>query len=587
MNYQPLARKYRPQDFEELVGQPHVTTTLVRAIETKRIGQAYLFAGQRGVGKTSAARILAKCLNCSKGPTAKPCQSCPSCIQITQGSSLDVIEIDGASNRGIDEIRSLRETVKFAPTQGPYRLYIIDEVHQITHDGFNALLKTLEEPPAHVKFIFATTAPHKVPPTILSRCQRFDFRRLDGKTIVSVLQQIAEAERIAMTEGALYTIARASEGSLRDAEVVLEQLVSFCAGTITEQEVNRLLGAIEQDTLLAWTQALLGRDANTALQLLSQQLDQGKDVTQLLIGLLMHLRNLLILRTTADLPASRSSAQAGARSRPDLLEQLLDVPAEQLMRLDEQAKRASPEELLVMGQLLAGAYELARRSPFAQAILEFALIKLATRESWASLEQVIQRLDRLARGSPTSGPVTPPSDLPVMPAESQAPAMTSAAQADPPEPVASDVVGTVSLEEVSVKWPKVLERLGRQKMSLAAYLTDARPLGVVGNQIQLGLPAFTLHQEVLNLAENLRLVEWTFGEVFAKPLSVRYLPAATAAQAGTTLPEPLASPATPGVVHHVPSAVAPESPAHPVPPIVQDIVKLFDATIVEQPPSPS
>ena len=590
MSYLPLARKYRPQTFEELIGQPHVTTTLTRALGTKRIGQAYLFAGQRGVGKTSAARILAKCLNCTHGPAARPCQRCPSCLAIIQGNSLDVLEIDGASNRGIDEVRSLRETVKFAPTQGAYRIYIIDEVHMLTPEAFNALLKTLEEPPSHVKFIFATTTPQKLPPTILSRCQRFDFRRLDGKTIVSALKQVSKAEDIAIEEAALYAIARASEGSLRDAEVMLEQLVSFCAGRIGEQDVSRLLGAVEQEALFAWAQAVLDRDAKTALLFVTQQLEQGKEVVQLLVGLVTHFRNLLILRTTA-----------GVASRQTLLEQLVDVPAEQLSRLDEQATRCAPEELLVIAQLLTGAYELTRRSPFAQAIVEFVLITLATRESWTSLEQVVQRLERLAHASPsrvTTASVLDPPPAPVTPkapsspsAEPTRPTVVPAAQspqATPGSPqaavtVASPEAEAVSREEAIERWPTVLERIGRQKMSLAAYLAESRPVGVSGDQIDVGIPGFALHQEVLTLVEHLRLVERVLEEVFVHPLRIHY----------TTLPAP--SPAPPPPAAAQPSAVADamaaaetsDSSDKPVPPIVQDIVKLFDATIVNSPPPQS
>jgi len=590
----PLARKYRPQTFEDLVGQPHVTTPLTRAIEAKRVGQAYLFTGQRGVGKTSAARILAKCLNCVKGPIAKPCQQCPSCLEITGGSSLDVIEIDGASNRGIDEIRSLRETVKFAPTHGAFRIYIIDEVHQITHDGFNALLKTLEEPPAHVKFIFATTTAHKVPATILSRCQRFDFRRLNGKTIVPVLKDIAKAERIAIEDDALYTIARAAEGSLRDAEVILEQLVSFCAGPIQEEDVNRLVGAIEQDALLEWMRALLDHDANAALLLLSRQLEQGKEVTHLLVGLLMHLRNLLILRTTTD-PARGG---AGAPSRQALLEQLVDLPTEQLARLDEQAKRVSAEELLMMAQVLAGAYELIRRSPFAQAILEFVLIKLATRDSWTSLAQVIERLEQLSQSSTSRRPDAPLLDAPVPPSvpggtttklkpntTPEASAKRLVAQAAPPESesaeqpsstVSTALEAAVSLEQALGHWPQVLARLAQQKMSLAAYLADARPLRVMGSVVQVGLPAFVLHQEVLNLPENLRLVEQVLSDVVTQPLTVDY----------TTLPASQPSQSTSSMVQEATESTAPEASGPMAPPILQDIVKLFDATIVNQPPKP-
>lgn len=549
MTYLPLARKYRPQTFENLVGQSHVTATLTRAIATGRIGQAYLFTGQRGVGKTSAARILAKCLNCARGPTAAPCQECPSCTAITQGSSLDVIEIDGASNRGIDDIRALREQVKFAPVHGRFRVYIIDEVHQITPDAFNALLKTLEEPPAHAKFIFATTAPQKVPATILSRCQRFDFRRLDAATIVAALGAIGKAERIAAEEPALYAIARAAEGSLRDAEVILEQLVSFCEGIIREGDVTQLLGAVEHEALVAWGQAILDRDAPAALSWLARRLEEGKDVPQLLTGLLMHLRNLLIVRATADAP------------KKDLRGQLLDVPAEQAARLEEQASRATPEELLLMLQLLTGAYELCRRSPFAQTILELALLKLCGRDSWQSLAQVAQQLDRWAQDT-SSGPS----------------AARPSADAPTPRPQEDSSRG-VSLEAVAAQWPAVLERLGQRKISLAAYLTETKPLGVHGSRLEIGLPGVSLYQEVVQLPEHLRLMEQTLLEVFGQALSVSYatLPA----------PDPAPTAAVPAshVVAPTPTAVW-GATAPPMPPIVQDIVKLFDATIIPSPPAP-
>ncbi|MDD5437493.1 MAG: DNA polymerase III subunit gamma/tau, partial [Candidatus Omnitrophica bacterium] len=219
MSYIAFARKYRPQTFDDIIGQSHVTTTLKNAISQDRVAHAYLFAGPRGVGKTTAARILAKALNCEKGPTTKPCNTCASCKEITQGSSLDILEIDGASNRGIDEIRNLRDNVKFAPAKGKFKVYIIDEVHMLTPEAFNALLKTLEEPPKHVKFIFATTQAHKVPPTILSRCQRFDFRRIGSAQIVENLKKIVGAEALEINDEALGLIARYSDGGMRDAQV--------------------------------------------------------------------------------------------------------------------------------------------------------------------------------------------------------------------------------------------------------------------------------------------------------------------------------------------------------------------------------
>ncbi|MDD5440030.1 MAG: DNA polymerase III subunit gamma/tau, partial [Candidatus Omnitrophica bacterium] len=253
--YLPLSRKYRPQGFDEIVGQEHIVTTLTNAITMERVGHAYLFAGSRGVGKTSAARILAKALNCEKGPTAKPCGKCISCDEIARGISLDVFEIDGASNRGIDEIRNLRDNVKLKPSSGKYRIYIIDEVHMLTAEAFNALLKTLEEPPDHVKFIFATTRPQKILPTILSRCQRFDFKAIGHDKLIDVMKEISRREKIAIDDDALAAVARASSGSLRDAEVLLDQAASYAKGRITGAEINHMLGLLEEDVLVALSKA--------------------------------------------------------------------------------------------------------------------------------------------------------------------------------------------------------------------------------------------------------------------------------------------------------------------------------------------
>ncbi len=561
MTYLPFARKYRPQTFADLIGQPHVTTTLTRALESQRITQAYLFAGLRGVGKTSAARILAKCLNCEKGPTATPCNRCASCTQITIGNSLDVIEIDGASNRGIDEIRSLRETVPFAPTSGPYRIYIIDEVHMLTLEAFNALLKTLEEPPAHAKFIFATTAPNKVPVTILSRCQRFDFRRIEPATMVEALQRLAKAERLAVDEPALYAIARASEGSVRDAEVILEQLASFVEGAVHEADVTALLGAMESEALFAWTQAILDHNAPDALAVLMGQLDQGKEPPQLLAGLLRHIRNLLIIRSIEETP-----------SREAMIARLVDEPAERLTRLKTQAGSVAPQELLLFLQIVSGAYELVRRSPMAQTILEMVVIKLATREAWQSLDQISRRLEQLGPGAPPSRPLqtsasAPPARAPV------ATSAASAAKAPPSLPVSVEAPAPTTVarsgsapDALVAQWPVFLERLGAKKMSLAAYLAEAKPMPMHldGGILTIGLPAFALHQEVLTVLENRRLIERLLSELLHAPVAVQY----------ATLPEP-----EPGDDAPVPQTVDPAAPS-----LVQDIVKLFNATVVNQPP---
>ena len=588
MAYLPLARKYRPKAFADLIGQPHVTATLTRAIESGRIGQAYLFTGQRGVGKTSAARILAKSLNCAKGPTATPCHECPSCVAIAQGTSLDVMEIDGASNRGIDDIRQLREQVKFSPVHGSFRVYIIDEVHQITTDAFNALLKTLEEPPAHAKFIFATTSPQKVPPTILSRCQRFDFRRLPSTTVVEQLRRIAKLEAIAVDDAALFAVARASEGSLRDAEVVFEQLASFASGPIAESDVHQLLGSLEEDALLEWTTALVDHNAHEALAVFARQLERGRDVAQLLLALIGHVRNLVVVRATHD-----------ASARQELISRLVDVPPELLPRIEEQAARVPVEEWLLIAQIFGHAYEWIRRSPFAQAVVEFALIKVATRESWASLDELSQRLDALASGAPPThvtasstmastapvastrpaAPAAAPKPVPTPP-PAQPAAPKSSPRADTPMPasdpealavsqvMASAVATLTTIEEIAAKWPEVLDRIGRQKMSVAACLFDAKPLSIVADEISIGLPGFSLHQDVLNTTENIRFIEQALEEIVARRVRIAY----------TTLPEGTISPTAFG------SSSAPSDIiAAPLPPLVNDIVSLFDATVVRQP----
>src|SRR5256712_9105014 len=291
MSYQVIARKYRPQRFDEVVGQEHVTQTLANAIQQSRIAHAYLFCGPRGTGKTTIARIFAKCLNCTGGPKVDFDDKDPRCREIAEGRSLDVLEIDGASNRGIEEIRELRETVKYAPASSKFKIYIIDEVHMLTKEAFNALLKTLEEPPAHVKFMFATTEPEKVLPTILSRCQRFDLRRIPVALIVKHLGDIAKLEKVQIDDAALHAIARGADGGMRDAECALDQLISFCGSQIQESDVLSMFGLTAQGQLLKLSGAILGGDIQTALHELNTLAQHGKDLGRLLGDLLNHFRN--------------------------------------------------------------------------------------------------------------------------------------------------------------------------------------------------------------------------------------------------------------------------------------------------------
>lgn len=296
MEYQTLYRKWRPQLFEDIIGQEHITKTLINAITLNRVAHAYIFSGPRGVGKTTTARILAKALNCQEGPTAHPCNQCSNCTRITEGFSMDVVEIDGASNRGIDDIRELRNKVKFAPSEGKYRIYIIDEVHMLTTEAFNALLKTLEEPPPHIVFIFATTAPYKIPETITSRCQWFNFRRIPLPEILNKLKKITESEKIEVETSSLRVIAQYSTGSLRDAESMLDQLIAYCGRKIDFSSVKDLLGAIEEEMFEDFLRAIINQEINKGIEIINQLLESGRDAAQFIKGLMEYIHNLTLVK---------------------------------------------------------------------------------------------------------------------------------------------------------------------------------------------------------------------------------------------------------------------------------------------------
>lgn len=294
MSYRVFARKYRPQTFDEVVGQDHITRTLQNAVSANRLAQAYLFVGPRGIGKTSTARILAKALNCVNGPTTTPCGICDACKEIADGRSLDVIEIDGASNNGVENIRDLRDNAAYAPARGPFKIYLIDEVHMLSTGAFNALLKTLEEPPPHVKFIFATTEAQKLPATITSRCQRFDLRRIPTELIAKHLAFIAESEKISLDASAAEAIARGAEGGLRDAESMLDQMVAFCGDNIHAQDVMDVFGFTSKETVSGLAENLFSRNAGGALGIVAEQSEAGKDLSRLTSDLISHLRDLLV-----------------------------------------------------------------------------------------------------------------------------------------------------------------------------------------------------------------------------------------------------------------------------------------------------
>jgi DNA polymerase III subunit gamma/tau len=383
VSYQVFARKYRPQTFDDLIGQKHVSQTLKNAVAQNRLAHAYLFVGPRGIGKTSTARILAKALNCVNGPTITPCGVCDNCREIAAGNSLDVIEIDGASNNSVEDVRQLRDNVRYAPAKGRYKIYLIDEVHMLSSAAFNALLKTLEEPPPHVKFIFATTEPQKVLPTILSRCQRFDLHRIPANLIAQHLQFIAGKEKITLEPAAAHAIARGAEGGLRDAESMLDQLVGFCGEKISEADVLNVFGFTGQQTVASFTEKILRGATADAVQLLQEQSEAGKDMMKLMSDLIAYLRDLLVFKV-----------------KPDALSEDADLDLQE--SLAAQAKLLETDRLLELIDQFAEAESRMKWAPNKKLHFEVALIKAIQSLSQVTLNEVIENLNALRDGKGAS-----------------------------------------------------------------------------------------------------------------------------------------------------------------------------------------
>lgn len=378
MSYLVLARKYRPQTFEQVVGQAHVTQTLRNAIQADRVAHALLFAGPRGIGKTSVARILAKAMNCQEGPTPTPCNVCTSCREITGGIAVDVFEIDGASNRGISEIRDLRENIKYMPGHSRHKIYIIDEVHMLTAEAFNALLKTLEEPPAHVLFVFATTEAQKIPLTILSRCQRHDFRRIGLEDIAKHLKDICQGIPFKISEDSLRLLVREADGSMRDALSLLDQVMAYSEGAASDAQVLDILGAVERKVMFDLSSALLAHDVVKALTLLDGVYNYGHDLKRLSMQLVEHFRHLLIVKM-----------DQGASP-------LVDVPVHELTLMEQQVENISLESLNQVFTTLFEAEVGIRLSPQPKLALELLFIKIAQLKPVVSFDEIIKKLGHLA-----------------------------------------------------------------------------------------------------------------------------------------------------------------------------------------------
>ncbi|KAB0671418.1 DNA polymerase III subunit gamma/tau [Oryzomonas sagensis] len=478
MSYVVLARKYRPQTFSELTGQEHVSRTLQNAIDTGRVAHAFLFTGARGVGKTSSARILAKALNCEQGLTTEPCNVCPICKEITDGTSTDVFEIDGASNTGVDDVRDLRDNIKYLPSHSRYKIFIIDEVHMLSTSAFNALLKTLEEPPAHVKFIFATTEPHKVPVTILSRCQRFDFKRILLPKLIERLRFIAGEEGISISDAALAMIARKGDGSMRDSLSVFDQVLAFCGNSVSDEDVATMIGAVDRRLLAEISAAVFAGDTQGVLAGVKRVDGVGYNMRQFCQELIDHFRNLLVIRSVKS------------------PEEILDLAEAELEELRRQAGGFSAQEIQRRLTLLLKAETEMAYATFPRLILEIALLKAATLVPVIPIQELLEKIKGLETGA-----VHTPA-LPWDAVRPAAPAATAAAapphRPAPPrdEPASQPVAAAAQQPPVRPQarggyadWERFVAFCIEKRPANGSVLEHGSPLKLEPGQMEIGFPA--------------------------------------------------------------------------------------------------
>ncbi|RMF60473.1 MAG: DNA polymerase III subunit gamma/tau [Calditrichaeota bacterium] len=545
MTYIVLARKWRPMTFESVVGQEHVTRTLMNSLTQQRIAHAYIFAGPRGVGKTTTARLLAKAVNCERQPAVNPCNECAHCQQATRGQSLDIIEIDGASNRGIDEIRNLRENIRFAPVAARYKVYIIDEVHMLSKEAFNALLKTLEEPPAHAIFIFATTEIHRVPLTILSRCQRFDFKRIPTAQITDQLKSIAEKENISAEEDALLLIARKSEGSMRDAISIFDQMISFSEGNLTLKLVQESLGVITEEVYFELTDLMQQKDEAGVIHFARKVYQDGHDLMHFLQGLEEHFRNLLLTLSTGNTRLLETS---------DYIKQLYQ----------EKAAHFSEKDLLHYLDILVQHESLLKYSENPQLILELLLLKLLHKPLSVDLEELLRLFKERSIELPESSSDEVKSEsaqkgrstYPTNPGSASTGSKTTSTTYSTPQktdttpktstrqkfdslkesPLPTSSPGkedkTTSPEEeggeeiqldisrIQENWEQFLENVKKEKIVLASFLQEGIPLKLEKNILQVAFdPKNAFH--ISHIQQNSRYIESLLKELFGVGLRLQ------------------------------------------------------------------
>ena len=504
MSYIVLSRRYRPKAFDEIVGQKHVVTTLVNALQSDRVAHAYLFAGPRGVGKTSMARILSKALNCQKGTTDTPCNKCSTCNSITNGNDIDVLEIDGASNRGIDEIRNIRQNVGYAPAVSKHKIYIIDEVHMLTKEAFNALLKTLEEPPAHVKFIFATTSPSRVPDTVQSRCQRFDFKNISIADISDRLSQICKAENIAAEKEVLQSIAKYARGGLRDSESILDQLASFCHEKITLRDVYDIFGVVSEEKLSSLINSFTQKKPELSIEIFHSIMESGRDVEGFIDQLLLYIRDLLLVSV-----CKNESDTMGTVSGD-------------LNLLRTQSSSFSPETLIYMFQVISEAKTKTRDLLQQKIYLEVLFVKLATMEELKPLSSVLDKIEGMKKIFEGNAEDTDKA-ISINKTDITAPAKPEIQATSSHESAVLDKKASPDTS-CAETWNKAMLELQTKKKTTWALLKNARVLSIDGNDAIVEIPKnYLVHKERLEKPEEKRIINSCLEKITGRKISVKII----------------------------------------------------------------
>ena len=510
MSYLVLARKYRPQSFEDLVGQEHVSRTLVNAINSGRVHHAFLFTGARGVGKTSAARIFAKALNCEQGLSSQPCQQCPSCVEITAGQGLDVFEIDGASNTGVDDIRELRENIRYLPSHSRYKIFIIDEVHMLSINAFNALLKTLEEPPDHAKFIFATTEPHKIPITILSRCQRFDFRKISLLAIVEHLRKLVDVEQVEISDRSLALVARRGEGSMRDALSTLDQVLAFCGNRVADEEVQGLLGMVDRRLLLDTVEGIVECDSRRVLDGVRRVDDLGHSFRRFCQELVECFRALVLIKVVEE------------------PEGLLETTVDELAQLQQLADRCGVEDLQRVLTLLVKTEAELAGSTFPRLALEMTLVRLTHLPPGKEIGALLRKVEDLERRLAGSGPA-PVVSSPT--AERSPPVHTEEPQPSKIVPVAESTVVAEPIRAAEplpsaavadqTSWPGLVKHVRKERPRIGSILEHGRLVHFALPELEVGFVAGSFYLEQMKDAETAEIFQTLAEDFFQQPLKFR------------------------------------------------------------------